>query len=645
VDRDAFLDVLRQSRLLPEPQVAEIAEEFGGATTAAIASSLISRGLLTPFQARRLTDGQSRGLVLGQYRLLEEVGEGGFGHVYKALHVVMGRQVAIKVISPEVVEEAQARSWFRREVRAATQLYHPNIVMAYDANEADGLLFLVMEYVDGCDLETLVKRQGPLSISVACTMLRQAAAALQYAHDRGMVHRDVKPANLLVPRQEEQPKSDSPMVKVVDFGLARLHRSAGSNSLSVQGEKGFIGTPDYASPEQIRDASTVDGRSDLYCLGCTFYYALAGRKPFRGDTVFETIFKHLEEEAPPLETVRPEVPPGISAVVRRLMAKDPNHRFQTPAELIAELDFLFGKEGTPAGGGWRVEGKGNHLPSTLHPPLSTPPEPPPPRPERPIAISPRKSNPTATRFIPDLALGAAPAVSPSATAEAPWEPPPGLTGVSATAQLDSPPSTAEGALTAMSEDPDRTVLLGESENESPASTSPQLDSVLRARWRQWVAIVEVFARGGAETDVDEGGYRVLHRELLEACRARSGPGLGPLGRLESLVEPWLTPHTLASAGHEVLSGLLIQCLQLEGELFGSVSSSGAARWALLFLVGLLAGLVGLYWRAPGGWKLPARPTLVSLWAVVENHPVLSSAVVLPAVVLLSITILSRLFRS
>jgi hypothetical protein len=182
VDRDTFLDVLRQSRLLSDQQVAAVANEFSGREASqAIATSLISRGWLTPFQARRLAEGQGAGLVLGQYHLLEEAGQGGFGRVYKALHAVMGRVVAVKVISPEAAEEAQARSWFKREVRAATQLYHPNIVMAYDANEAEGLLFLVMEYVDGSDLETLVKCQGPLPVGLACEMMRQAARALQYA--------------------------------------------------------------------------------------------------------------------------------------------------------------------------------------------------------------------------------------------------------------------------------------------------------------------------------------------------------------------------------------------------------------------------------------------------------------------------------
>ncbi len=347
MDSKTFLDLLKQSGLLTDEQIVDAVRRFGGSSTERVSSSLVSEGLLTPFQVKRLTAGQTKGLVLGQYRILDELGSGGFGQVFRALHTVMGRTVAVKVIAPELVEDSRARTWFKREVLAITQLCHPNIVMAYDANEAEGLLFLVMEFVDGADLESVVCTQGPLAINAAYELMRQAGLALQYAHERGMVHRDIKPANLLIPKAAVGPAGPV-VVKVTDFGLARLHSSVPGHSVKTIGENGFLGTPAYVSPEQARNAGKADIRSDLYSLGCTFYYALAGRKPFVGTSAVETLMMHLEEEATPLEALRPEVPSGVAAVVRRLMAKDPAKRFQTPAELVSELTFLSARGDDPA---------------------------------------------------------------------------------------------------------------------------------------------------------------------------------------------------------------------------------------------------------------------------------------------------------
>ncbi|MBI1916733.1 MAG: serine/threonine protein kinase, partial [Planctomycetes bacterium] len=201
MDRGTFFDQLRQSRLLTEEALARLDGVFAGDEPPhAIAAALIDEGLLTPYQAKQVAAGKGKELVLGQYRVLDELGQGGFGRVFKALHTVMDRIVAVKVIAPQLAENERSRRWFLREVRAVTQLSHPNIVLAYDANEDGGVLYSVMEYVDGCDLDTLVRQQGPLTISLACEIIRQAALALSYAHERGLVHRDIKPANLLIPR-------------------------------------------------------------------------------------------------------------------------------------------------------------------------------------------------------------------------------------------------------------------------------------------------------------------------------------------------------------------------------------------------------------------------------------------------------------
>jgi serine/threonine protein kinase len=329
VHRLTLFKRLRDSRLVGGEQLGRLAGRFpAGVPAHAVVAALVNDGTLTRYQAQRLWAGKEKGLVLGQYRVLDELGKGGFGRVYKAVHTLMGRVVALKVIAPELVEDRRARDWFKREVLAVTQLCHPNIVMAYDADDVEDVLFLAMEYVDGPSLEALVRQGGPLPAGPACAMMRQAAQALQYAHEKGVVHRDVKPANLLVARPADDP-GGPPVVKVVDFGLARLQRpGASSQTLMLQNGKGFVGTPDFVSPEQARDVHAVDIRSDLYSLGCTFYYALSGHRPFPGASVVETVAKHLHEEARPLDAVGAEVPARVAGVVRRLMAKDPAKRFQ-----------------------------------------------------------------------------------------------------------------------------------------------------------------------------------------------------------------------------------------------------------------------------------------------------------------------------
>ncbi len=209
--------------------------------------------------------------------------------------------------------------------RPPARLDHPNIVRAHDAEQVGGLHLLVMEFVEGTNLADLVQRKGPLPIAHACHFIRQAALGLQHAFEQGMAHRDIKPQNLMV-----TPKGQ---VKVLDFGLARLR--SGGRGLTEMGS--FMGTPEYVSPEQAADARTADTRADLYSLGCTLYFLLTGRPPFPEDTAVKVILAHVEKQAPPVQALRPEVPAELSAVVARLLAKDPAQRFQTPVELAQAL--------------------------------------------------------------------------------------------------------------------------------------------------------------------------------------------------------------------------------------------------------------------------------------------------------------------
>jgi serine/threonine-protein kinase len=300
----------------------------------------VQRGLLTRFQAQHLLAGHSSGFFLGQYRILELIGRGGMGKVYKAEHMTMQRIVALKVLSAEITRTERARQLFRREVRAAGQLAHPNIATAHDANEVEGRAFLVLEYVSGPSLSALVREHGPLPVGQACEYIRQAALGLQHAHEFGMVHRDVKPSNLLIqpPVGADAPAGGT--LKVVDFGLALL---PGADDDIAGDRHSILGTPDYLSPEQARDLRSVDIRSDLYGLGCTFYYLLTGQVPFPGGTALEKLARHAADEPVPVEEIRPIVPDTIASAVRRLMRKDPAGRFPNP-RAFAEVVEKFAEE-------------------------------------------------------------------------------------------------------------------------------------------------------------------------------------------------------------------------------------------------------------------------------------------------------------
>ena len=338
VDRETFLARLRESNLLLPEQMAkvfELASESDQGKT--LARLLVKQGLLTQFQAEMVYRGRTDGFVLGQYRVLDQLGRGGMGRVFKAEHQTMNRIVALKVLAASLMKTERARKLFQREVRAAARLIHPNIVTAYDANQVGDRHYLVMEFVNGPNLQELIKERGPLPVGQASDFIRQAAIGLQYAHEMGMVHRDIKPANLLLQRSAGRPC----VIKILDFGLARLHEPKNSATFlqdSLPGaEQQVMGTPDYLSPEQARNLHSADIRSDLYSLGCTFHYLLTGAVPFPGGTALEKLVRHGSDIPTPVHELRPEVPVEISAIVAKLLAKKPEQRYQTPLELAAVL--------------------------------------------------------------------------------------------------------------------------------------------------------------------------------------------------------------------------------------------------------------------------------------------------------------------
>jgi WD40 repeat protein len=260
-----------------------------------------------------------------RYRVLGLIGAGGMGAVYKAEHRLMERLVALKVMTRALVASEATVDRFRREVKAAARLAHPNIVAAYDAEQAGDLHFLVMEHVEGTDLARWLARHGPLPVEEACEYARQCAAGLQHAHEHGMIHRDVKPHNLM--------RTPGGTVKILDFGLARLAAEAGAVASGVTGEGTLLGTVDYLAPEQADDARRADIRSDIYSLGCTLYHLLCGRPPFPKGSVVQKVMAHTEREPLSIRELRPDVPPRLARVVQRMMAKSPDDRYQTPDEV------------------------------------------------------------------------------------------------------------------------------------------------------------------------------------------------------------------------------------------------------------------------------------------------------------------------
>jgi eukaryotic-like serine/threonine-protein kinase len=371
-----FVEFLRTRNILRPGQLDQLAADpqMETAEPPRIAEMLVRRGWLTQYQADQLLQAEGQNLVVGPYVLLEPLGEGGMGQVFKARHRMLERIVAIKLIREERIStDPEAIRRFQREARAAALLSHPNIVLIYDADCSGSTYFIAMEYIEGTDLARLVKEQGPLAVAQACDYVHQAALGLAHAHEKGMVHRDIKPSNLLASglnlKRAEHPSptavpgsgvatrvirrpvrpsairadgtesSAPPVIKILDMGLARVVQGDDSHSqnASLTQEGSIVGTPDFIAPEQARDAHRVDIRADLYSLGCTFFYLLTGQAPFPNGSTIEKLLMHQLDDAPEVDKVRKDVPAEVSLIVRKLMAKSPGQRYQTPAELLAAL--------------------------------------------------------------------------------------------------------------------------------------------------------------------------------------------------------------------------------------------------------------------------------------------------------------------
>jgi serine/threonine protein kinase len=351
VSMEAFVQALGTSRLLTAAQLAqfqrEIQPRFRQLPT--LAQHLVALGWLNPYQVDQLIQGRGEELKVGTYTVLEWLGRGGMGQVYKARHADTGDVVALKIIHPELLSDAAAVKQFRWENRAIAGMAHANIVRTFEAGKEGDKHFFAMECVEGTDLEKLVQLFGPLPIPEACDYIRQAALGLQHAHERCLVHRDIKPANLLVHGSTGDDEHAVPpgargqwvghaVLKILDWGLASLRPPAGRRrSTSAETKEDLVGTADYIAPEQATNPAGANIRADVYSLGCTLYFLLSGRVPFPGGSLMQKLLKHQKSEPAPVTELRSEVPAALVSVLHRMMAKRPEDRYQTPAAVATAL--------------------------------------------------------------------------------------------------------------------------------------------------------------------------------------------------------------------------------------------------------------------------------------------------------------------
>jgi serine/threonine protein kinase len=331
-DRPRFRETALASGLIEEPQLAAAEQGVGifmshgdvdpEAWDQAVSEKLVSQGLLTPFQAHEMLAGRRR-FRLGQYTVLDEIGKGGMGQVFRAEHAMMGREVAVKVL-PRAKATPESEAAFRREMRMLGRLDHENLVRAFDAGYDAMVYYLVTELVPGIDLKRYVQKWGPLDEETAASVIAQAARGLAYAHDQGLVHRDVKPGNLLVMQDGR--------VKVLDLGLAGSQLEEESSRIGR-----VVGTMDYIAPEQIRAPDDVGPSADIYALGCTFYFAVTGRVPFPGGSRKEKMQRHLAESPDPVRRLAPQLSDAFCRVIDDMMAKAPEKRIGSAAEVVERL--------------------------------------------------------------------------------------------------------------------------------------------------------------------------------------------------------------------------------------------------------------------------------------------------------------------
>jgi serine/threonine protein kinase len=348
---DEFCVLLARSRLHSPASIETIRERWHVLalrphSTADFVAWLVARNYLTPYQAKLLEEGKPDNFLLQQYKILDRIGKGRMAGVYKAVDL-QGRPVALKVLPPSKARNPDMLARFQREASLATQLNHAGIVRTLEYAECKGLHFLVMEYLEGQTLEELLDVRGRLQPLEAARLGLLTARALQHIHEKGLIHRDLKPGNLmLTPTPLPQENTWGSVVKILDIGMGRAlfdpDSRDGQGELTNDGD--ILGTPDYMAPEQARDARRADARADLYSLGCILYHAVSGRPPFPDENLLRQILRHASQPPTPLHEAAPGTPAELSKVVGVLLAKDPNDRYQSATQIADALQAILGAQ-------------------------------------------------------------------------------------------------------------------------------------------------------------------------------------------------------------------------------------------------------------------------------------------------------------
>jgi serine/threonine protein kinase len=330
---DSFLKTVLRSGVLDRGQLCEALRDMPleqRQNSEAVADHLVEGGKLSRFQAGKLLRGMAVGLVLGPFHVLAPIGRGGMGTVYLARDSRSDLLVALKVLPPKRArEEERVLVRFRREMEMCRRVAHPHLAWAYEVGVCQGVYYIALEYIPGKNLYRLVSDHGPLDVPRAARLFGEVASALDHAHTQGLVHRDMKPSNIMITPHDH--------AKVLDLGLALVQGEAPADREVIGGRGYVVGTMDYIAPEQAENSATVGARSDIYSLGCTMYFALTGQPPFQGGTALEKIQRHRTEEPTPIPQLNPSISPGFIGLIRKMMAKNPEQRFASAAEVEEKL--------------------------------------------------------------------------------------------------------------------------------------------------------------------------------------------------------------------------------------------------------------------------------------------------------------------
>lgn len=326
---NTFLDAIVRSGLLDSDQLQQeikhLSQEQRG-DVQSLADQLIKRGKLSSFQAKKLMKGAFGGLLLGPYEVVAPIGKGGMGTVYLARDMNLQKLIALKILPPKKAKQNERMLMrFQRELEINQRVAHPHIAWTYQGGMIQGVFYIAMEFIPGKTLSRLVNDKGPLDVARLAQIAVEVCLGLHHAHTQGVIHRDLKPSNIMITPNNH--------AKVLDMGLALIKGEAGGLREVIGGQGYVVGSMDYIAPEQIKDAAGVDARADVYGLGCTFYYALTGRPPFPGGTAKEKMHRHRKEEHPPLRSLRSSIPEGFAAIIHKMMAKNPEDRYQSMKEV------------------------------------------------------------------------------------------------------------------------------------------------------------------------------------------------------------------------------------------------------------------------------------------------------------------------